>query len=95
MSKCNSCSFCRSVPGDCHSSCSHPVFNDGNNAITTMMLIANQNPHSMEKLRQLTGLTFNSYSVESGWAMFPMNYDPIWVGGDCKFHAEIPVKTIE
>jgi hypothetical protein len=94
MSNCYTCSFRKNTPGDCHSSCSHPVFNDNNNAMKTVMLIMRQHPASMAALEQMTGIRFDSYGVQSGWVNFPLNYDPIWLKGDCKYHNLIGVKEI-
>ena len=39
-----------------------------------------------EQLIGPLGFSFNSHGVANGWANFPLNYDPVWMQGECKLH---------
>lgn len=78
---CHSCVFKRNVPGDCHITCIHPVVQNNGNKIKVMMgLMSSDGQMFADSL----GFTFNPHAVQSGWANYPMNYDPSWMSGTCK-----------
>lgn len=78
---CNSCSFKRNVPGDCHISCVHPVVNENGNDMKVLLGIMSSGG---QLFAQQLGFTFSPHAVSSGWANYPLNYDPIWMSGSCK-----------
>ena len=85
MSKCNTCPFKCNIPGDAHISCGHPVFTK-NQDIAIKVSIGIMLGYT-NSLKDTLGLSFNSHGVSNGWCNFPVNYDPIWVEGDCKLLA--------
>lgn len=85
MSDCNSCQFKRNIPGDCHISCGHPVFTSDPNLafkVNIALMTGNQ-----KLIKPYLGLDFSEYGISSGWCSFPVNYDPIWVSGECNLRA--------
>ena len=82
-SPCLECPFKSPVPGDCHVSCTHPVAN-GERQMLLLMLVMTGKFSTIEKA---LGLKISAYGAESGWANFPVNYDPIWVTGTCSMLA--------
>lgn len=60
---CYDCIHRRNLAGDCHSACSHPKAN-------ISFLVGVGNP---------LGITGNAHGIRSGWFMWPMNYDPVWL----------------
>lgn len=83
MPNCHSCKYSRSIPGDCHISCAALVLN-GDSAAKIFTAVMSGLPVLTKAVTDVTGLSFNSYGVQAGYCMFPMNYDPAWVSGDCK-----------
>lgn len=94
MSNCYSCKHRQNVPGDCHSSCGHPVHQNGEMAMGIAMAIMIQDRSALAVIKDATGLSFNPHGVQNGWCSFPMNYDPSWVQGECKLFNKIEVETI-
>lgn len=78
-SPCVECPFKQSIPGDCHVACGHPVANGERQMMLLMMVMTGQ----LSTIEKALGLTINPHGAASGWANFPVNYDPIWVTGTC------------
>lgn len=89
MANCHSCQFKKSIPGNAHISCGHPEINHRgiNLLIFGQVLVGNGNI-----LKDHLGFTFNPRGVQSGWCNFPMEYDPIWLEGDCNLIQTVEVK---
>lgn len=62
--KCYTCKHRGTVPGDAHSSC-----NQGLHEYT------HRNPDNTVNIR----VSLDPHGVRNGWAMWPFNFDPIWV----------------
>jgi hypothetical protein len=78
--KCRECKFKRDVPGDTHVSCVSPVLDEAKKSpVFTMLSLTNPSIVS-----NALGLKANPHGVKSGWCMFPLNYDPVWLEGTCK-----------
>lgn len=90
MSNCHNCVFKRNIPGDCHIACAHPVIVP--NATKIVLIIVNGQGHALEPL---LGFTFNHHGVQQGWANFPVNYDPVWMEGECKLFMDKDEKNGE
>ena len=74
MMDCRSCKFSHPIPGDSHLECmvvEHP-------ALRFSMAL-----HPYELPPQFIRL--NPHGVENGWAVWPLNFDPIWVD-HCAFY---------
>lgn len=70
MNECYKCKYRGSVPGDAHSCCRYP----GNK--TEMFDFFNQkNMGNAEKLH----IKADPYGVKSGWFLWPVNFDPVWL----------------
>lgn len=78
-SPCVGCPFKQSIPGDCHVSCVHPVA-AGEHRMGILSLVITG---KLNVIKDAFGLVIDSHGAASGWAMFPVNYDPIWVTGTC------------
>lgn len=80
MPDCYQCKYRQNIPGDCHSSCNAPVVSQ-ETKIKVMLMVTN----GLDQIvTDVTGLSFEKYAISNGWCNFPLNYDPIWVSGDCK-----------
>ena len=74
--KCHQCIHSRPIPGDAHLSCAHPaVKGSPDEILSPMMIIVGQRSLAMTKL----GVTVNQHGAANGWAMWPMNFDPVWI----------------
>lgn len=70
--KCYSCVYRGNVPGDAHSCCNHPEVGD---PFIGFIEIARGSSGILSKL----GIKINEHGFKKGWAMWPMNFDPIWI----------------
>lgn len=75
---CYSCKWRGSVPGSAHSSCNHPV--------TEIMGVAGKFlpfAFALKGLRspieKRLNITYNQHGFDSGWFMWPINFDPVWL----------------
>lgn len=74
MMNCNKCKHRGSVPGDTHICCKHPYIKNG--GLLDILGPFKQLPSSgYNKLN----IRLNPHGVNKGWAMWPLNFDPIWV----------------
>lgn len=74
---CYQCPHRGSLPGDAHSSCQHPVLshNAVDRILAPMHLMMGVQSASMRAL----DLHADPYGVASGWCLWPLNFDPIWI----------------
>lgn len=89
MSNCYSCKHKCNVPGDSHISCGQPNIRSQAMIISIAVLTGNS-----KVLEDFLNVRFNPHGVQNGWFNYPMNYDPIWMDGQCKLH-ESAVEKIE
>jgi len=61
---CYSCKYRRPLSGDQHSSCQHHDRMVGGSIVLG---------------RKALGITLIRHGVMHGWAMWPLNFDPIWI----------------
>ena len=75
---CYSCKWRGSVPGSAHSSCSHPItdFMDGAGKFLVLMYALKGLRSPIEKM---LNLTYDQHGFDSGWFMWPINFDPVWL----------------
>lgn len=84
--KCNNCTHKRNIAGDCHISCSNPDIAKHSQVLTVVGLTS---PSNLDKFcRESLGFSVDEYGIRSGWFMFPLNYDPTWMNGECYYHSE-------
>jgi hypothetical protein len=67
---CYKCKFRGSVPGDAHSCCRHP-----GNSTGMFDFLNTENAKNAKKLN----IKANSHGIRSGWFMWPVNFDPVWL----------------
>ena len=70
MSKCYKCKYRGNVPGSAHSLCWHP-----GNETGIFDMFSTVNRENMIKLN----IKANAHGVKSGWFMWPVNFDPVWL----------------
>lgn len=83
MVNCHSCKYSRSIPGDCHISCGAIVLSS-ESAAKIFAAVSTGIPVLLKAVTDVTGLSFDAHGIQSGYCMFPFNYDPIWISGECK-----------
>lgn len=67
---CYQCIYRGNVPGDAHSCCRYP------GADTDIFhFFSDEN----SKLRQKLGIKIDRHGFMSGWAFWPVNFDPVWI----------------
>lgn len=67
---CYECKYRGSVPGSCHSSCNYPGTDTG-----ILSFFASCNFALMDKLN----IKAEPHGVKSGWFMWPVDFDPVWL----------------
>ena len=68
---CYKCTYRGNVPGDTHSCCNYPGLDS--DLFTGMFSLKN-----MEIAKELN-IRADRYGIESGWFMWPVNFDPVWL----------------
>jgi len=60
---CYECIHRGTIPGDCHSSCQHP-------------LVVGE---SVGNAKRNLGIVGNQHGIDNDWFVWPYNFDPIWL----------------
>lgn len=94
MSNCSTCEYKRNVPGDSHISCEYPFLDKKNASLISMMSVTNPQAFN-QTLHQLFGFQASMHGVQSGWFMFPSNFDPNWMEGNCNKHSDIVGEAVK
>jgi len=68
---CYSCKHRAALVGDAHSSCQHQAANP----IAAMVFMAGQTEFKIKQIH----IRGNPHGVRSGWFIWPMNFDPLWL----------------
>lgn len=68
---CYECKHRRELAGDCHSSCGHPAAS----SVALMLFAAGKSEFNTTQIH----VRGNTHGVRSGWFMWPLNFDPIWL----------------
>jgi len=78
---CYECKHRRSVPGDAHSRCAHPAFEDGATPILALIatLHASRRGGPIAATKGEITVKGNPHGIKSGWFMHPINFDPVWL----------------
>ena len=82
-SKCYECKFKKSIPGNAHIKCTHPDITVPNSPLLDVISIAGGLQPVDPALKKM-GLKVNKHGAQMGWCTFPLNYDPVWLEGNCK-----------
>ena len=74
---CYDCKYRGTVPGDVYSCCHHPsVANADDNMFGAMaQMLCGEFSEATLKLN----IRANAHGVRSGWFMWPVNFDPVWL----------------
>lgn len=67
---CYGCKYRGDVPGDAHSCCKHP-FVIGREYKELYSFMVNG--------ESCLNIKYSEHGFKSGWVMFPLNFDPIWI----------------
>jgi len=94
MSNCSTCKYKRNVPGDAHLSCEYPLLDKKNATVISMMSMTNPQAFN-NTLLELFGFQASMHGIQSGWFMFPSNFDPNWIEGNCNKHSDIVGEAVE
>jgi len=75
---CYECKHRSSIPGDAHSCCLHPEtgLTSGGDLFSNLVSIFDGS--ALDGGVKM-GIQLNPHGVRNGWAMWPANFDPIWV----------------
>lgn len=79
MVDCHNCAFASNVSGSTHIQCNFVKEKLGPHAI----LFAINPIVSLKDVKDVLGFGFNEHGVKNGWCQFPLNYDPVWLEGEC------------
>ena len=72
---CYACLHRRGLLGDAHSECKNPRISQQDAIISPFMLIHGLNPPAAKRLNVSGSL----HGIKSGWFMWPINFDPVWL----------------
>lgn len=74
---CYECKYRRPVPGDAHSQCVHPILDvvPGGKFIPMMFMMRGLRSPIEKRLN----LSYSQHGFNSGWFMWPVNFDPTWL----------------
>jgi len=74
---CYDCQHRRDLPGDAHSRCVHPTIGkqDSNEFAALSQMLSG---HFGDAANQLH-ITAHGHGMRSGWFMWPVNFDPVWL----------------
>ena len=82
---CHKCIYSRSIPGDCHLSCSHIIAKHPELGMKIMVAIVSGQVNGFKTIGDVPGeLSINPHGIKNGWASWPLNFDPIWID-ECTF----------
>ena len=74
--KCYDCKYRENVPGDAHICCVHPKIKE--DPMGTFFAITGIGGGRSSAADELN-IRANPHGVQSGWFMWPMNFDPVWL----------------
>jgi hypothetical protein len=89
MSNCYNCQYRGNLPGSAHSSCNglRSLANDPNDAGLVLLETKLSLGMVSMKIGNDPIVEINPHGRSNGWAMWPLDFDPIWVS-DCKIFKE-------
>lgn len=76
---CHHCIHKRSIPNDSHLACGAPEFRNKRGLRVLKQILTGDADNAVP------GITFHEHGIDSNWCFFPINYDPIWLKGECPF----------
>ena len=97
MSRCYSCAYRRSIPGDCHSRCAHPTLGDASNDALAEMMGITLDQRKRARVIEAAGklkIRGAAHGVANGWFKWPYNFDPVWLL-NCNGYKEAEDGTVQ
>lgn len=91
---CGNCKYKNNIPGDSHISCRYPLLAREDAIKISMMAFTNPSSYN-QILKENFGFTGSLHGIQSGWFMFPDNFDPTWIEGSCQKHSDIIGEAVE
>ena len=82
---CYQCVYRGSLPYSAHSECNHPYALEPSNRLATpyFLLIGKRSP-----LMKLMNVSAHQHGIDSGWCMWPIDFDPVWIETCDRFKAK-------
>ncbi len=77
---CYECEYRRDIPGDAHSCCRRPDLARNKKRLLTLLAFQQDPERTAAAENNVYGITLNPHGIKMGWAMWPENFDPTWVG---------------
>lgn len=81
---CYACKHRRSLTFDAHSRCTHPRIGETDAIVTPLLVMHGAASGAMKRLN----ITLDPHGVKNGWAMWPLNFDPVWLESCDGFEAK-------
>lgn len=94
MSKCNTCEFRKSIPGDAHVECGYPLMDQKERIMISMVSLTNPEMFNQVVSKNF-GFTVASGFLSQGYFQFPMNFDAGLIQGECSKHSDITAKPVK
>lgn len=91
---CGNCKYSQNIAGNTHISCRYPLLSYSESTKISMLSMINPVMFN-DVLSKTFGFTGNMHGIQSGWFMFPENFDPSWIEGSCNYHSEIVGESVE
>jgi hypothetical protein len=80
---CYNCKFRGTVAGSAHSSC-NVIRSSGDEKSRELELLLAAGSVRLTDGEDNPMVKLNPHGIKNGWAMWPLDFDPVWVD-DCKF----------
>lgn len=83
---CYKCVYRGTISGDAHSRCNHPEVKQSGDSFDA--IIAMMSGKNIKVIRKLN-IKADPVGVRSGWFMWPVNFDPVWLINCDGFKAKV------
>ena len=75
---CYKCEHRRTISGDAHSRCDHPVARLLADPLTRSFVALMGKTSNVGELSRLN-IKANQHGIDRGWFIWPVNFDPVWL----------------
>lgn len=76
---CYKCVHRGTIPGDAHSQCNHPEVEAVSTERNPLMRMAHAMSGAYNPIAKKLNIVANFHGIRSGWFMWPVNFDPVWL----------------
>jgi hypothetical protein len=76
---CHNCIHHRTLPGNAHIECDVPLFDQAAMLLIWMHSLTSKGNMIYKSYDDSFEVELNSTGIKGGWAMWPINFDPIWI----------------